>query len=782
MAQFLMRDKLLGLCRILFVSLLVFCVISSIKISSSISIDTNLADVSPSTGNTLITKDAISTLSKSIEKRIILLISGDDEDTVFDAQDELSEQLENIQSLSLQDSPDELSTTVIERLKPYRFSLLSEAQRQALLDLSANEIAAQSKASLYNLSSAPRVYDFNDDPLGWHSDTLFNLLGDELSGDTSNDGNEVHAVLPLSIKQGALNIDTQAQLSSTLDNIINELKDNYAVEVDRSGVFFFASHAAKSSKQDITFISTFSSIGIVLLLLIVFRSLRALLLPAVSIALGVGFAFLCTHLIYGTVHILTIVFGASLIGIVVDYSLHYFYHNASDPEKSQTSSLYKALSFSLMTSIIGYTALSFSSLEALQKVAIFSCLGLFTAWLSVICLGDLSLRKPLTLHRTIFTRIVELFINTIDRLSTKVWAAFGALIILVTIGITAFTTPFNDDPRVFFKAPESLLKSEQKVAAIANDYEPGRYIIITADNEADIHQKHDTLMSLINESPTLDQSQFTSLLRWVPDVATQQSNYQLQAKLYKEPSADSSLLDSPPASAANILRQALNQGVSQESSDLYLRAEDRVLTPSIISELLGDSVPPLWFQNDSGVVNFVLIKKGVNADSLSQLLKSTTGIEYVNSLERTEAALGSQRQSASQLLLLAYLLVGVLCLLYYRKLSALSLLAVPICSSAMLFIASTVFGFELNLFHVMALFLVLGFGMDYTIFSKEMSDQQDITLEAILLSACTSLLSFGLLSLSSIPVVASFGITLLIGNLFNLFGAFIYARSQSPSV
>jgi len=96
----------------------------------------------------------------------------------------------------------------------------------------------------------------------------------------------------------------------------------------------------------------------------------------------------------------------------------------------------------------------------------------------------------------------------------------------------------------------------------------------------------------------------------------------------------------------------------------------------------------------------------------------------------------------------------------------------------MLFILSLVFNFDLNLFHVMALFLVLGFGMDYTIFSKEMREQQDITLEAILLSACTSLLSFGLLSLSSIPVVASFGMTLLIGNIFNLLGAFIFARSQ----
>jgi predicted exporter len=43
----------------------------------------------------------------------------------------------------------------------------------------------------------------------------------------------------------------------------------------------------------------------------------------------------------------------------------------------------------------------------------------------------------------------------------------------------------------------------------------------------------------------------------------------------------------------------------------------------------------------------------------------------------------------------------------------------------------------------------------------------------------TSLLSFGLLAVSSIPVVNAFGVTLLIGNLSNLIGAFIYSEQLS---
>ena len=71
----------------------------------------------------------------------------------------------------------------------------------------------------------------------------------------------------------------------------------------------------------------------------------------------------------------------------------------------------------------------------------------------------------------------------------------------------------------------------------------------------------------------------------------------------------------------------------------------------------------------------------------------------------------------------------------------------------------------------MALFLVLGLGMDYMIFAKDMTRNnalRQLTLQAIVLSAITSLLSFGLLGASSLAVVAGFGLTLFVGNLVNV--------------
>jgi len=742
-----------------------------LSLDGNIQIDTDLAELSPENQHSASTRSAIEELSSNIQQRIILLVSGSKDDQVLEAEEALRDKLSQIDLLHVLPNSDDLAEQLIDQLKPYRFSLLTSQQRTKLESNTADEIAARAQQQLYQLSGQTRIYNFSDDPLGWHSDTLLELLSNPGSG-VDRAANSKSQTIGLVINDGAMNMATQEHLLTRLVEINEAVEMQFSVEIDRSGIFFFAAHAAQSSKQDISLISTGSSIGIVLLLLFAFRSIKALMLPFLSVALGVSFAFVITHALYGNVHILTIVFGASLIGIVIDYSLHFFYHRIYHGVGDNVS-LQRALLLSLMTSLIGYSALSFSSLEALQKVAFFSCCGLAMAWLSVVCLGDLGVshNKKLNPYQSIFGKLVGVILNSLSLLSYRRWAAIGTCVVLSAIMICLFSNPFDDDPRLFFKAPQHLVSSELRVAKIANDYEPGRYIIVSGASQTEVHRRNTQLFELIEQSRGLSANDFTSLLNWIPNQSVQTGNYQLLSKLYSNDGAASILLDKLDAktSEANTLKL-----IKQ-----YEMAKQRYLTPAVVKQMLGTNTPPFWIEDDDLIVNFVLIRKGVLAEELTELTANLEGIEYVNTLARTRNALAEQRQSAVVLLSFAYGLVALLVLLRYRKLKSLWLVAVPIVSSAMLLTLSSVFGFYLTLFHVMALFLVLGFGMDYTIFAHEMRAQNNVTLQAILLSAFTSLLSFGLLALSSIPVVASFGITLLIGNFFNLLGAFIYSQSIS---
>ena len=62
--------------------------------------------------------------------------------------------------------------------------------------------------------------------------------------------------------------------------------------------------------------------------------------------------------------------------------------------------------------------------------------------------------------------------------------------------------------------------------------------------------------------------------------------------------------------------------------------------------------------------------------------------------------------------------------------------------------------------------LLLGVGVDYGIFLQEHPNRRDpIAWLAVGLSALSTLLSFGLLSLSKTPALQAFGLTMLIGTM-----------------
>ena len=727
-------------------------------------IDTDLADLSPRTKQSAGTKAATQALRENIEQRIVLLLQGQEED-LYAADSALRDALSTYPNLRVIPDSATLAEELITQLKPFRFHLLTPAQRSELTAESKQSIVAKAERALYSNSDLARIYPFHEDPFGLHSQTLLSLL----NADTLSDNEEISTLpLQLAITRGALNMRAQQALSHELDQLLADVVERSQVQIDRSGIFFFAADAAGRSKQDISLISTGSTIGVVLLLLLVFRSLTALILPVISVVLGVGFAFVFTHTVFGKIHVLTIVFGASLIGIVIDYSLHYFYHGARESAQSEKHALLRALGLSLATSLIGYAALGFSSLQALQKVAVFSCAGLVVAWLSVVCLGDLALRRPIRTEKRVLPSVIAACLRGVSLLSGRQWAGMALAVILLGAILAVRPASYADSPRVFFTPPPALLDSERRVAAATSDYEPGRYLLLHGDTAEAVYAQHTQLVSRIRASESYQEDQFTSLLTWVPAPETQTQNYAALARLYADDGA------------ATALFQRLGQAqgavpITQE----YREAAGNVLTPAHLMALFDAQVPPLWYQDANSTVTFMLIHKGVDTNGLAELVAPLDGVEYVNTLERTETALKQQRLSALRLLVLAYVFIAALMVLRFRQRQALWLVAIPAAATAMLYICSFVFGFALNLFHVMALFLVLGFGMDYAIFVHELKQHARVTLQAILLSAVTSLLSFGLLGLSSITVVASFGATLLVGNLFNLCGALVYARTQS---
>jgi predicted exporter len=89
------------------------------------------------------------------------------------------------------------------------------------------------------------------------------------------------------------------------------------------------------------------------------------------------------------------------------------------------------------------------------------------------------------------------------------------------------------------------------------------------------------------------------------------------------------------------------------------------------------------------------------------------------------------------------------------------------------------FGVPLDLFHLMSLVLAAGLGIDYALFFERIGPDRDErlrTLHAVLVSSVSTLMVFALLSLSSIPVLRSIGITVTLGVVMNFLLALAMPR------
>jgi predicted exporter len=108
------------------------------------------------------------------------------------------------------------------------------------------------------------------------------------------------------------------------------------------------------------------------------------------------------------------------------------------------------------------------------------------------------------------------------------------------------------------------------------------------------------------------------------------------------------------------------------------------------------------------------------------------------------------------------LVLGLLCWRYGRFGGIATLLPAALGIAAALAVAGSM-GWAMTVFSTMALLLVLGVGVNYSIFLMEGRTRPGTTGIAVLLSASTTVLSFGLLAFSGTPALAGFGATLLTG-------------------
>jgi predicted exporter len=152
-----------------------------------------------------------------------------------------------------------------------------------------------------------------------------------------------------------------------------------SVELAMSGPGVFAVAARAKIEHAVVRLSIASSALVALILLAVYRSPSALLLGLLPVASGALVGVAAVALGFGVVHGITLGFGITLIGEAVDYSIYFFIQSAGGVTERWERRLWPTMRLGMLTSVCGFASLLPSGFPGLAQLGAYSVSGLVAA-------------------------------------------------------------------------------------------------------------------------------------------------------------------------------------------------------------------------------------------------------------------------------------------------------------------------------------------------------------------------------------------------------------------
>ncbi len=673
----------------------------------------------------------------------------------------------------------EQSNKLLHNLSAHAFNFLSDSHRQKLLEGNTEGLLEEARSALFDFTSENRILPPNKDPLGvfnhWFSSIYSfpeNLYYEDgfLFAATSSKKESYNIVIIAELEGDALGTRIQNHVTQLVNTISKETPKD--VRISRSGMVFHSAETAATAKQEITLVSVGSTIGIIMLFLFAFSSPKPLILSLTSIVFGCISATVITHFLFSQIHIFTLVFGASLIGVTIDYSLHFFvglYHQNQKTTAIKTiEGIFPEILAGLITSLVGFSCLMQSTLPGLDQIAVFSVVGLASAWLFVVVVYPATYRRhynPIkhsvdNRHRYLY-QLAIIFFGFWRKIGVRNVTLAYFMVVTISSVILIQHIQWSTDIRSLNVSSKNLLAEELRVSEVLSLQTSSQFFVVTGSSPEQLLQEEESFLEKLDplkNTSAIKTYDATSL--YLPSKNKQYENYQLLRNT----------LFSDSRKAESFLHSV---GMSPRFINDYTEAfKPKKNHPLELDTWLASASPEqamLWLGKTNGkYISIIALRNVTDVSPLKTLADNEPNVLFVDKVANISTSLNTQRSQASALLILAYLVIALFMLLKYRKFQSLSIVAVPLSATILTLTVLSVFNLEIGLFHIFGLFLVLGLGMDYGIFLAGSSNECSRSFIAILLSALTSCLSFGLLSLSSIPMIHAFGITILLGSLLNL--------------
>ncbi len=549
------------------------------------------------------------------------------------------------------------------------------------------------------------------------------------------------------------------RLVTTLNALQATLKTHYPqAQLLSRGTVFYSDYASQQAKRDISTLGVATLLGVLLLIVATFRSLRPLLLCAISIGIGALAGTVATLLFFGELHLMTLVMSMSIIGISADYTLYYLterlVHGGENSPWQSLDKVRNALLLALLTTVVAYLIMMLAPFPGIRQMALFAAVGLSASCLTVIFWHPW-LCRGLPVRPVPASRAMSRWLTVWRRNKTLAVGLPVTLALLSAAGIA--TLKVDDDIAQLQALPKTILAQEKTITALTGQRVDQKWFVVYGTSA------QQTLERLEAFTPALAQAQKAG------ELASWRT---LPLNSMKRQKSDLALLHHAAPAVMNVLHSAGLNTVSPDLTPMPVSVDAWLASPA------SEGWRLLWLTLPGGESGVLVPVDGVkNSTALSERAAQHEGVVWIDRKASFDSLFALYRTLLTGLLCvaLAAIACGAIIRLGWRQ--GLISLVPSVLSLSCGLAALAVAGHSVNLFSLLALVLVLGIGINYTLFFSNPRGTPLTSMLAITLAMMTTLLTLGMLVFSATQAISSFGIVLVSG----IFTAFLLAPLAMPA-
>jgi len=697
---------------------------------------------------------------------LIVQLSADTIQLATDASKKLKAGLDdNPHFLQVLNGSQLISSKDVNRLLKYRYLVSDET------DFSVESLRTHFKTRLMELASPMSLLEdqnfIRSDPTASARSILQKLQDTSVSPDSQNSvwySDEYNSALLLVYLRAATHELNHLQRAvDEIHMVFKRLNQHNLLKLNMTGAPVFALQSRELIRGEAEKLSVWGSLGVIFLLYFMFRSVAVVLLAVLPMASGILAGMSAVILLFGSLHGITLVFGITLIGISVDYPIHLFSHLQAKQLNEAKRHVWKTLVIGALTTATGFAALLFSDFSALAQLAVFSCAGILSA-----LIVTRFLLPVLVNNIAVNIRFEKLISGKHLAGQTFSWLPVVPFIFVLISGtylLIKKDTLWEKDISKLTPISEQSKQMDKLLRNELNAPDTGRQLVIQADSLEQLLQKSEKLeigLDKLVKQNFLKHYVLPSM--YLPSIQTQLKR---QSQL---PERDELV--------GNLELALMGLAFKKDLFDDFVNdvIESKILKPVELADLkqtifhfqlkqLIFNTPQNWF----ALVSLSGIKDEKKINDLAG--QYGDGFSFLNISKTTSSLVDNYRAETIRLSLAGAVVIFLVLFFTTGRFMAFRVILPVVAAVISTVTLLSLSGIALSLFHIAALLLVLGLGLDYSLFINRTGINTPLfvaTALSLLVCNISTVLVFALLASSSVPILSAMGLTVVVGAVLSL--------------